>query len=275
MGAKWDGSGVNFAIFSEHASKVELCLFHSPADSHEFRRIILPEQTDQIWHCYVPGLLPGQLYGYRVYGPYQPDQGHRFNPNKVVLGPYTKAIARTIRWSDTMYGYRIGDPAEDLSCDERDNADCCPLGAVVDSAFTWGNDRHPRTPWHKTIIYEAHVKGFTKLFSAIPEKMRGTYAALGSDPVLNYLTRLGITAVELHAVDRLSAFLDIAHHEALPFKLPKHAEGERWERILDTGKSDWGRIVRLRNHSYPLEARAVAVLRAVLKKRKDRADEQR
>jgi isoamylase len=207
LGATWDGAGVNFAIFSEHATMIELCLFHSVADSHEFRRILLPEHTDQIWHCYVPGMLPGQLYGYRVYGPYQPEQGHRFNPNKIVLGPYTKAIARTIQWNDRMYGYRIGDLAADLSFDEQDNSDCCPLGAVVDSAFTWGDDRHPRTPWHKTIIYETHIKGFTQSLPVIPENMRGTYAALGSEPVLNHLKHLGVTAVELmpvhhHAYDR-------------------------------------------------------------------------
>jgi isoamylase len=207
LGATWDGAGVNFAIFSEHATKVELCLFDSATDSHEQLRIPLPEQTDQIWHGYMLGLLPGQLYGYRVYGPYQPELGHRFNPNKVVLGPYTKAIARTIQWNDAMYGYRIGDPSGDISFDNKDNADCCLLGAVVDNAFTWGDDRHPRTPWHKTIIYEAHVKGFTKLLPVIPEKMRGTYTALGSEPVLHHLQHLGVTAVELmpvhhHAYDR-------------------------------------------------------------------------
>jgi isoamylase len=207
LGATWDGSGVNFALFSEHASKVELCLFNSAVDKREFRRIRLPEQTDQIWHCYVPGLLPGQLYGYRVYGPYDPERGHRFNPNKVVLGPYTKAIARTVHWNDTMYGYRIGDSTADLSFDERDNAGSCPLGAVVDTAFTWGDDRPPRTPWHKTIIYEAHVKGFTKLLPVIPENMRGKYSALGTEPVLNHLKRIGVTAVELmpvhhHAYER-------------------------------------------------------------------------
>jgi isoamylase len=200
LGATWDGAGVNFAIFSEHASRVELCLFHSIADSHEFIRIPLPEHTDQIWHCYMPDLLPGQLYGYRFYGPYQPERGHRFNPNKIVLEPYTKAIARTIQWNDAMYGYRIGDPNADLSFNEKDNADCCSLGAVVDSAFTWGDDRHPRTPWHKTIIYEAHVKGFTQLLPVIPKKMGGTYAALGSEPILNHLKHLGVTAVELMPV---------------------------------------------------------------------------
>jgi isoamylase len=207
LGATWDGAGVNFAIFSEHASKIELCLFDSVTDRHESRRVRFSEQTDRIWHSYIPGLLPGQLYGYRVYGPHEPKNGHRFNPNKVLLGPYTKAIARTIRWNDTMYGYRIGDRAADLSFDERDNADCCPLGAVIDSAFTWGDDHHPRTPWHNTVIYEAHVKGFTQLLPVLPTKLRGTFAALGSEPVVNHLKRLGATAVELmpihhHAYDR-------------------------------------------------------------------------
>lgn len=207
LGATWDGSGVNFAIFSEHATKIQLCLFNSSADTHESQRIRFPEQTDRIWHCYIPGLLPGQLYGYRVYGPYEPELGHRFNPNKVILDAYTKAIGRTIRWNDTMYGYRIGDPAEDLSFDVRDNAGFCPLGAVLDSAFTWGNDHHPRTPWHKTVIYEAHIRGTTKLHPDIPDSMRGTYAAIGSDPVLNHLMNLGVTAIELmpvhhHAYDR-------------------------------------------------------------------------
>ncbi len=184
-----------------------MCLFNSVEDAHEAKRISLVEQTDQIWHCYVQGLLPGQLYGYRFYGPYDPGQGHRFNPNKIVLGAYAKAIARTIQWNDAMYGYRIGDAAGDLSFDERDNAHCCPLGAVIDSAFTWGDDRPPRIPWHRTIIYEAHVKGLTKLFFAIPDNMRGTYAALGSEPVLKHLKRLGVTAIELmpvhhHAYDR-------------------------------------------------------------------------
>ena len=207
LGATWDGSGTNFAIFSEHATKVELCLFDSPRRPRESARIVLHEQTDLIWHGYLPGILPGQLYGYRIHGPYDPERGHRFNPNKVVLDPYTKAVGRTIRWCDEMHAYRIGDAAADLSFDERDNAAACSLGAVIDPAFTWGGDRPLRTPWHETVVYELHVKGFTKLHPRLSEKMRGTYAGLGSDEALRYLQNLGVTAVELmpvhhHAYDR-------------------------------------------------------------------------
>lgn len=207
LGATWDGSGVNFAIFSEHATKVELCLFDSQHDTREARRILLPEQTDLIWHGYIPGILPGQLYGYRVHGPYDPERGHRFNANKVVLEPYSKAIGRMIRWSDEMHGYRVGDPQEDLTFDDRDSAAFSPLSAVIDPAFTWGSDRPPRTPWHETIIYEAHVKGFTKLHTKLPEEMRGTYAGLGSEEAIRHIQDLGVTAVELmpvhhHAYDR-------------------------------------------------------------------------
>jgi glycogen operon protein len=207
LGAAWDGSGVNFAIFSEHATRVELCLFDSPESIRESARIALPEQTDLIWHGYLAGVLPGQLYGYRIHGPYDPQRGHRFNPNKVVLEPYAKAIGRTIRWSDEMHGFRVDDPREDLAIDERDNAPYAMLGAVIDPAFTWGEDRRPRTPWHKTIIYELHVKGFTRRHPRLPESMRGTYAGLGSEESLRHLTDLGVTAVELmpvhhHAYDR-------------------------------------------------------------------------
>jgi isoamylase len=200
LGASWDGAGVNFALFSEHATDVELCLFESQRSAKESLRIRLPEQTDLVWHGYLPDIEPGQLYGYRVHGPYAPAEGHRFNPNKVVLDPYAKAIARRIRWADEMFGYRIGDRQEDLSFDQRDNAARAPLAAVVDSAFTWGDDRHPRTPWHRTVIYEVHVKGFTRRHPEVPEKLRGTYAGLASEPSIRYLKELGITAVELMPV---------------------------------------------------------------------------
>lgn len=207
LGATWDGAGVNFSIFSENAVRVELCLFESASDTQETMRVDLPEHTDLIWHGYLPDILPGQLYGYRVHGPYQPAYGHRFNANKVVLCPYAKAIGRTVKWTDAMYGYRIGENGGDLTFDTRDNADCCMLGAVVDEAFTWSTDQHPRTPWHKTVIYETHVKGATKLHPDVPPKLRGTYAGLGSEPFLRHLQRLGVTAVELmpihhHAYDR-------------------------------------------------------------------------
>ncbi len=204
LGAMWDGLGVNFALFSEHATSVELCLFDSADAPAEAHRIALPEQTDMVWHCCLLDVQPGQLYGYRVHGPFDPAAGHRFNPNKVVLDPYAKAIGRTVRWSDEMFGYRVGDPAEDLSFDDRDNAAFAPLAAVVDSAFTWGDDTSPRTPWHETIIYEVHVKGFTKLHPQVPPHLRGTYSGLASEAAIGHLKDLGITAVELlpvhHAV---------------------------------------------------------------------------
>ncbi len=207
LGATWDGAGVNFAIFSEHATSVELCLFDSPDDTTEARRIQLPEQTDMVWHGYVSDLVPGQLYGYRVDGPWKPSEGHRFNARKIVLDPYAKVVGRTIRWADEMHGYRVGSPKQDLERDDRDNAACAPLAAVIDPAFTWGDDRHPRTPWHKTVIYEAHVKGFTKLHPEVPEEFRGTYSGLSCEPAIQHFKSLGVTAVELmpvhhHAYDR-------------------------------------------------------------------------
>jgi isoamylase len=207
-GATWDGRGVNFALFSEHATKVELCLFETVDAPAEVHRIALPERTDQAWHGYLPEVLPGQLYGYRVHGPYEPQQGHRFNPHKVVLDPYAKSIGRDVRWADELFGYRLGDPEADLSFDERDSAAYAPLAVVIDPAFTWGNDRPPRTPWHKTIIYELHVKGFTQLHAEVPERLRGTYAGLASEAAVRHLTNLGITAVELMPVHH---FLDDRH----------------------------------------------------------------
>lgn len=197
LGATWDGAGVNFALFSEHAEKVELCLFDSADAKQESERIALPEQTDQVWHGYFPDLLPEQLYGYRVHGPYDPEQGQRFNPNKIMLDPYAKMIGRTVQWADELFAYRIGDPNEDLSFDDRDSAAYAPLAAVLDTAFTWGDDRPPRTPWHKTLIYEVHVKGFTKRMPGVPEHLQGTYAGLASEPAIKHLLDLGITAVEL------------------------------------------------------------------------------
>ena len=200
LGATWDGKGVNFALFSEHASKVELCLFDSIDATHESACLALAERTDQVWHAYLPEALPGQVYGYRVHGPHEPAQGHRFNPNKILLDPYARSIARDVRWADEVFGYRMGDPEADLSFDDRDSAAYAPLGVVIDPAFTWGNDQPPRTPWHKTIIYELHVKGFTQLHPELSEKLRGTYAGLASEFVVNHLLNLGVTAVELMPV---------------------------------------------------------------------------
>ena len=200
LGATWTGVGVNFAIFSAHASRVELCLFDSPEATKETARVVLPEQTDEVWHGFLPDARPNQLYGYRVHGPYDPAVGHRFNPNKVVMDPYAKAVARTVRWADEMFGYRVGHADQDLAFDDRDSAPFAPLAAVVDPAFTWGDDRPPRTPWHNTVIYEMHVRGFTMRHPAIEEALRGTYEALTREPVLDHLTRLGVTAVELMPV---------------------------------------------------------------------------
>jgi glycogen operon protein len=199
QGATWDGQGVNFALFSEHAEGVELCLFDDRG-RRELQRIPLREQTDQVWHCYLPEARPGQLYGYRVHGPYQPQQGLRFNPNKLLLDPYAKAIVGSLAWSDAHFGYRIGSQRADLSQDRRNNASGMPKCQVIDPAFSWGEDRNPRTPWHDTVIYEMHVRGFTKLHPQVPQQYRGTYAGLATTPVIEYLQRLGVTAVELMPV---------------------------------------------------------------------------
>jgi glycogen operon protein len=201
LGASWEGAGVNFALFSEHASRVELCLFDAPDSQRESLRVLLPEHTDMVWHGYLPDVEPGQLYGYRVHGPYEPQQGHRFNPHKVLLDPYAKAIGRNIgAWDDSLFGYDLHSESADLSFHQRDNAAFCPLGAVIDPAFTWGDDRPPRVPWHKTLIYEAHVRGLTMLHPGVPQEQRGTYAALTTDAVIDHLLSLNVTAVELMPV---------------------------------------------------------------------------
>jgi isoamylase len=197
LGATWDGVGVNFALFSEYATRVELCLFDSPDAEVESLTIPLPEQTDMVWHGYLPGVAPGQLYGYRVHGPFAPYAGHRFNPNKLLLDPYAKSIARRSGTSDALFGFTAGD---DTTFDDRDSAPWAPLAAVADPAFTWGDDRPPRIPWHETLIYELHVKGFTQLNPHVPEPLRGTYLGLASEPAIRHLTSLGVTAVELMPV---------------------------------------------------------------------------
>ena len=190
---------MNFALFSEHAEKVELCLFDSRG-RREISRIDLSEQTDLVWHCYLPGAEPGLLYGYRVYGPYQPNRGHRFNPNKLLLDPYARAAVGKLRWSDAHFGYKVGSKLEDLSFDWRDSALAMPKCKVIDPTFDWEGDRAPDTPWNDTLIYELHVKGFTALHPDIPAPLRGTYAGLASAPAIKHLQRLGVTAVELMPV---------------------------------------------------------------------------
>ncbi len=199
LGATWDGEGVNFALFSEHAEGVELCLFDQ-AGRRELQRVRVKEQTDQVWHCYLPEARPGLIYGYRVYGPYDPNKGHRFNPNKLLLDPYAKQIVGELKWSDSHFGYRVGSKNVDLSMDRRDSAAGMLKATVVDSAFTWGTDHSPRTPWHRSVIYEMHVRGFTIQHPKVPAHLRGTYAGLGTAPVIDYLLELGTTAVELMPV---------------------------------------------------------------------------
>ncbi|MBI2289377.1 MAG: glycogen debranching protein GlgX [Betaproteobacteria bacterium] len=201
-GATWDGEGVNFALFSAHAEKVELCIFDERG-RRELQRIVLPEQTDQIWHCYLPEARPGMLYGYRVHGPYRPDEGHRFNSNKLLLDPYAKSLTGTIAWNDANFGYRVGHARADLSLDRRDSAAAMPKCRVIDPAFTWGDDRRPNVPWNDTVIYELHVKGYTMQHPEVPPQLRGTYAGLASAPIIEHLRRLGVTTVELMPVHTL------------------------------------------------------------------------
>jgi glycogen operon protein len=204
LGANWDGKGVNFALFSENAEKVELCLFDEHGD-REIHRIALPEYTDETWHCYLPDARPGQIYGYRVHGPYAPESGHRFNANKLLIDPYAKALVGGIRWHDALFGYRIGDPKEDLSFDSRDSAKYTYKCRVVDTAFTWGNDKAPNTGWEQSIIYEAHVRGLTMRHPEVATENRGTFAGLATPAVVDHLRSLGITAIELLPVH---AFVD-------------------------------------------------------------------
>src|ERR1041384_7728825 len=197
LGATGDGQGVNFALFSEQGTGVELCLFDSPDQTDQSQLIRVTERTDQVWHCYLPDARPGQLYGYRVHGPYEPEKGLRFNPAKVVLDAYSKTITGDMRWDDTPYGYRIGAPEEDLARDDRNSAAAMPKCVVIDPAFTWGDDRPPKVPWNRTVIYECHVKGMTQCHPDVPERLRGTYLGMCAEPILRHLQLLGVTTVEL------------------------------------------------------------------------------
>jgi glycogen operon protein len=209
LGATWDGEGVNFALFSEHATRVELCVFDRADAGEAIETIALPEATDDVWHVYLPDARPGMLYGYRVYGPYEPQEGHRFNPAKLLIDPYAKAITDNITWSDELFGYTIGDPEADLSRDDRDSAGAMPKCVVVDQSFTWGDDQRPKTPWHRTVIYECHVKGMTMRHPQVPDELRGTYLGLAYDPVIDHLTNLGVTAVELMPVHQFLSERDL------------------------------------------------------------------
>ena len=187
--------GVNFALFSANATKVELCLFDD-AGTEEIARVEMPEYTNEVFHCFLPEARPGTIYGYRVHGPYEPEQGHRFNPNKLLLDPYAKAVVGHLEWNPALFGY-VMESGDDLTFDERDSAPFMPKSRVIDPAFTWGMDRAPRTPWEQTVLYETHVKGYTKLHPRVPEDMRGTYAGLAMPGVLNHIRQLGVTSVEL------------------------------------------------------------------------------
>ncbi len=202
LGATWDGKGVNFALFSAHATGVELCLFDAEG-KREVERIALPEFTDEVWHVYVRDLKPGAIYGYRVHGPYDPKAGHRFNANKLLLDPYAKAHVGELKWSPEVFGYRLEDGGDgsdadaDLTFDERDSAPFMPKCVVVDSTFEWTHPTRPHVPWDKVIFYETHVRGYTRRHPAVPEQKRGTFAGLTEDAVIAHLTTLGITSVEL------------------------------------------------------------------------------
>jgi isoamylase len=197
LGATWDGAGVNFAIFSENATAVDLCLFDADGSEH---RIRMREQTDLVWHCYLPDLRPGQRYGYRVWGPYAPSEGHRFNPAKLLIDPYARRIDGPVDWNDRLFGYRMGGDDADLEPDERDSAAHLPKCVVVNPAFVWGDDTQLRIPWEKTVIYEVHVKGFTQRHPKVRPELRGTYAGMASLPAIDHLSALGVTAVELMPV---------------------------------------------------------------------------
>jgi len=196
LGASWDGLGVNFALFSAHATRVELCLFDEHGET-EIERIELPEYTDEIWHGYLPDARPGQVYGYRVYGPYEPEAGHRFNPNKLLIDPYAKQLVGQLQWSEALFGYTIGDADGDLSFDERDSAPFVPKSKVIDPAFTWGEQPRLRIPWDRTVIYETHLRGISMRHPAVPERYRGTCAGLTNPELLRHIRELGVSSVEL------------------------------------------------------------------------------
>jgi glycogen operon protein len=208
LGATWDGAGTNFSIFSTHAERVELCLFDARG-RREIDRITLPEYTDEIWHGYLPGVGPGTLYGYRVHGPYAPEQGHRFNPNKLLLDPYARELIGDVKWSPAHYGYKLSAKERDLSFSERDSAPGMPKCRVIDpEAQDWREDKRPQIPWGQTMFYETHVRGMTRLHPAIPENLRGKFEGLGQKAIVDYVKSLGVTAIELLPVH---AFPDDEH----------------------------------------------------------------
>jgi isoamylase len=197
LGATWDGEGVHFAVFSQHARKVDLCLYDPEDPSREIACIGFRDHTGYVWHGYIPGLEPGQPYGYRVHGAYEPERGRRFNPSKLLLDPYARAVEGRVNWDAPVFAYQLGHPEGDLSYNDEDSAWGIPRGLVIDNTFDWQGDRRPCTPWHETVIYEVHVKGFTMQHPEVPDELRGTYLGFASDPMIGYLKELGVTAVEL------------------------------------------------------------------------------
>lgn len=198
LGATWDGKGVNFALNSENATAVDLCLFDS--ETSKEKKIRIKEVDNHIWHVYIAGCKPGQLYGYRVYGPYDPQNGYRFNPNKLLIDPYAKSLSGKVEWNNAIFGYEIGNAEEDLSFSEEDSAPYIPKSIVIDPSFNWEDGKAPKIPYHKTIIYEAHVKGLTELHPEIPDHLKGTFSAIAHPVIIQYLKNLGITAIELMPV---------------------------------------------------------------------------
>ncbi len=253
LGATYDGNGTNFAVFSAHAAKIEVCFFDA-SGRHELARCPLPECTNEVWHGYLPGVHAGTLYGYRAYGPYQPEQGHRFNPNKLLLDPYAKRLHGQVRWTDTLYGYRIHSPRADLSFDHRDSAPSMPKAVVTDATYNWHDDRHPCVPWEKTVIYEAHVRGLTLRAQRVPAGERGSFAGLANPWTVDYLARLGITAVELlpvHAIlqDRrllANGLMNYWGYNTLSFFCPE-------PRYLSSGSPDEMRDAVRRLHAAGIE----------------------
>jgi len=203
LGATWDGKGTNFALFSEKATAVELCLFDQKGRE---TRLELKEKTNFTWHGYIPAIGPGQRYGFRVHGPFAPEQGHRFNPHKLLIDPYAKAIDGDVRFGEEIFGYRWGDPNEDLGFSDLDDAHLVPKSVVIDQTFDWEGDELLQIPWHETVIYETHVKGFTKLHPEIPPRLRGTYAGLAHPAAIFHLQSLGVTALELMPIHHFLAY---------------------------------------------------------------------
>jgi isoamylase len=253
LGASWDGLGVNFSLFSAHAEKVELCLFDA-AGRKELARLALPECTDEVFHGYLPEARPGQVYGYRVHGPYRPEDGHRFNPNKLLLDPYAKQLQGNLRWTDALYGYRAHGGRADLGFDRRDSAAAMPKAIVTDDAFNWGDDRPPNIPWDRTVIYETHLRGLSILRDDLAPRERGTFAALADPRVIEHLQKLGITAIELlpvqaFAQDRFLVEKGLKNYwgySTLSFFAPE-------PRYLSTGALDEIRVAIRRLHAAGIE----------------------